>query len=168
MYMDDILVFAPSAEGMILRLRFLLQCLLDANLLINSEKCKLMMLTVPYLGNILEHGIVRPDPARVSCSLSSYSRLGFPATTSELRSFIGAAAMLKSHAPDYGYLKGLLHPLLSSKKPFFPDAATTGCVLRTADRHPASLPSASAQCKGPNDPADRCKFHRPWSCFVSA
>ena len=115
-YMDDILVYAPNVDTMLMCLRFLFNRLRDANLIINSEKCKLLKRAVPYLGNVLQHGIVRPDPARVIAILDWH----FPATTSELRSFIGAAAMLSRHVPEYGFLKGILHPLLSTKTLYLP------------------------------------------------
>ena len=58
-YMDDILVYAPNVDTMLMRLRFLFNRLREANLIINSEKCKLLKRAVPYLGNVLQHGIVR-------------------------------------------------------------------------------------------------------------
>ena len=115
-YMDDILVYAPSVEVMLIRLRLLFDRLRSANLLINSDKCKLCMQTVPYLGNVLEPGIVRPDPKRIKAILE----WKFPATTSELRSFVGAAAMLSSYIPDFGNIKGILNPLLSTKTAYLP------------------------------------------------
>jgi len=115
-YMDDILVFASEPRVLLARLQTLFKQLQTARLLINTEKCKFFKTVLPYLGNILEHGAIRPDPARVEAIIA----WEFPATTSEMRSFVGAAAMLSSYCPDYGYLKGLLHPLLSTKKAYLP------------------------------------------------
>lgn len=75
-----------------------------------------MTTAIVNLGNVFEKGIVRPDPDRVRAILA----WTFPATTNELRSFVGAAAMIAPHVPDYGYLKALLHPLLSGKSPYLP------------------------------------------------
>lgn len=109
-------MYALSLEVMFIQLRLLFQRLMSTNLLVNVDKCKFLKLCIPYLGNVLEQGLIRLDPARVEALVS----WEFPATTWELRSFIGAAAMLSSYVPDCGHLSGLLHPSLSRKTPYLP------------------------------------------------
>jgi transposase InsO family protein len=115
-YIDDILLFSDTEVAMQELLSKVFQRLQEANLLVNSDKCKFLQKEVPYLGHILGPGYIRADPERTT-AIAAWT---FPATRSELKSFLGAAGFISPFVEDYGLIKGLLHPLLSSKKPYLP------------------------------------------------
>ena len=115
-YIDDILLFTDSVDEMLKLIQQVLERIQTAGLLINTEKSHMCLTSVPYLGNVLEAGHIRPDPARLT-SLLSFT---FPPTSMDLKSFLGAAGFVSAFIEDYGAIKGMLHPLLSSKNPYIP------------------------------------------------
>ena len=115
-YIDDILVFADDEAAMLRTIKLVLERLQAENLLVNTTKSRFVKKEVTYLGNVLSRGKISPDPARIE-AISSWS---FPATVSEMKSFVGAATFVSEFVPDFGLIKGLLHPLLSSKKAYLP------------------------------------------------
>jgi transposase InsO family protein len=115
-YVDDILLFSDTEDEMLALLDTVLGRLKQANLLVNSKKSKFIQSEVSYLGNIFSHGKLSIDPDRTS-AITAWK---FPSTASELKSFLGAAAFVSEFIQDYGKIKGLLHPLLSSKSAYLP------------------------------------------------
>jgi transposase InsO family protein/predicted aspartyl protease len=125
-YIDDILCFADSTTAMFSILERLLACLSKANLCLNKQKCKFLQSSVPYLGNILGANSIRPDPARIA-AIRAWE---FPASTSEMKSFLGCCAFVSSFVKDYGLIKGILHPLLSSRNAYLPTQRQQAAFLK--------------------------------------
>jgi len=125
-YIDDILLFTDSVDAMTKLLATVLQRLDGAKLLINSEKSRFFLSTVPYLGNVLSRSSIRPDPLRVE----SISKQPFPASTTDLKSFFGAVEIVCPFIQDFGLVKGLLLPLLRKTVPYLPTRTQHTAFIR--------------------------------------
>ena len=64
--MDDVLVHGKSQEEHDRRLMVVLQKLQDAGLTLNQKKCEFSKCRVKFLGQIVDHAGVRPDPDKVA------------------------------------------------------------------------------------------------------
>ena len=63
--MGNVLVHGKSREEHDMRLTVVLQKLQEAGLTLNQKKCEFSKSRVKFLGQIVEHAGVRPDPARL-------------------------------------------------------------------------------------------------------
>ncbi|GFW91617.1 retrovirus-related Pol polyprotein from transposon 297 [Trichonephila clavipes] len=68
-YLDDIIVFSETFEDHLIRLRFVLKCLQEAGLKLNSKKCLFAAQEVKILGHLVSSNGVRPDPDKIKASL---------------------------------------------------------------------------------------------------
>ena len=118
-YIDDILLFANSVDEMTPLLATVLGRLDGAKLLVNSDKSKFYLSSVPYLGNVLSKSAIRPDPVRIAAIID----LPFPPTTTDLKGFFGTIDIVRPFVPDFGLVKGLLLPLLSKNVAYLPTEA---------------------------------------------
>jgi len=64
-YLDDIIVFAPTFNEHLRRLQEVLQRLSNAGLKVKVSKCQFAQREVRYLGHIVSAEGIRPDPAKL-------------------------------------------------------------------------------------------------------
>lgn len=65
-YLDDFLVFAPTEEEALSRLKVVFQKLRNlSNLKLSPKKCQLLRKSVKFLGHVIDHKGVVVDPAKV-------------------------------------------------------------------------------------------------------
>ena len=85
-YMDDILIATSSTltahENAV---HDVLHCLEEHDLYLKPEKCVWEMSSVDYLGVILEKGVTRMDPVKIS----GIADWPIPKTVKDVRSFLG-------------------------------------------------------------------------------
>jgi len=85
-YMDDILITTSSTlEAHKQAVHDVLQCLEDHDLYLKPEKCVWEMVSVDYLGVILEKGVTHMDPIKIS----GIANWPIPKTVKDICSFLG-------------------------------------------------------------------------------
>jgi len=84
-YMDNILVFSKTKEGLREITKKVLQKLCDNNLYLKPGKCKFEKTRIEYLGMILEEGKLSMDPTK----LIGIREWPQPTTVKQIRSFLG-------------------------------------------------------------------------------
>ena len=85
-YVDDVLIFSDSQAGHDATLRTVLQRLQQHYFRLNTSKCNLNAQHVTFLGNIISHGLVQMDPAR----LQGVRNMPNPTCAKQFQSFLGA------------------------------------------------------------------------------
>ena len=84
-YMDDILIFAPTLEDLAKSERVVLQKLRENDLYLKPKKCEFRKPKVEYLGMVIKEGQISMDPVK----LGGIRDWPIPATVKEVRSFLG-------------------------------------------------------------------------------
>jgi hypothetical protein len=82
-YLDDIIVFAKTFEEQIKNLEEVLHRLKQANLKLNSKKCRFFQKRVIYLGHVVSEDGVSTDPEKTK----AVSEWPVPKNVKEVRSF---------------------------------------------------------------------------------
>ncbi len=102
--MDDILVHGRSQEEHDRRLTEVLRKLQEASLTLNEKKCEFCKSRVKFLGQIVDHAGVHPDPDKIAAIM----HLRKPACVGDIRRFLGMANQLSKFSP---YLSEKTKPL---------------------------------------------------------
>ena len=113
-YLDDILIFSRSVEEHHQHVRLVLQRLLENRLFVKAEKCVFHSDSVTYLGNVVEAGQMRADPAKVK-AVEEWPR---PTNRTQLRRFLGFAGFLRRFIKGYSQIAAPLNALTSVSRPF--------------------------------------------------
>lgn len=93
--MDDILVHGESEEEHDQRLLIVLQQLQKAGITLNVKKCVFAQDRVKFLGQVVDHEGVRPDPEKVSAILN----LKTPTCVGDIRRLLGMTNQLSKFSP---------------------------------------------------------------------
>ena len=106
--MDDLLLFTPSKETHMNKLKELLKALLKNGLKISPKKCQLFKTSLQYMGNkiFIENKKVCVKPLR--SRLEAIQKLQPPKTPKGCRSFAGVVNFLSMFCPE---LQKLLNPI---------------------------------------------------------
>ena len=65
-YLDDILIFSESLEGLFRTLDYALQALSDAGLKCKPKKCNLLLQRIGYLGHVIGNSSYSADPEKIA------------------------------------------------------------------------------------------------------
>lgn len=84
-FIDDLIVYAPTLEEHEKRLMKVLQRLKEFGLKLSVEKCEFFQRSVKYLGHVVSKNGVKTDPSKIE-TLKSWP---VPSNLKELRSFLG-------------------------------------------------------------------------------
>lgn len=112
-FIDDLIVFAPTLEEHETRLMKVLHRLRDFVLKLSIEKCIFFQTSVPYLGHVVSKNGVETDPAKIE-ALRSWP---VPKNLKELRSFLGFAGYYRRFVQGYSTIVNPLHELTSGYPP---------------------------------------------------
>ena len=93
---DDVLVTGRTQEEHDRRLMAVLLRLQQAGLTLGPEKCDINKPSVKFLGQLIDHTGVRPDPEKVRAILEMEA----PTTVSELRRFLGMINQQSKFSPQ--------------------------------------------------------------------
>ncbi|KAF1323287.1 hypothetical protein FI667_g4734, partial [Globisporangium splendens] len=96
-WIDDIIVFAPTIEGFLHALQEFFTIMRDRRFKLNASKSSLFQPEVMWCGKLLSGAGVRHDPARVD----ALTALPLPTTVAELQYFVCASNWLHESLPDY-------------------------------------------------------------------
>ena len=100
LYLDDILVFAPTFQIMYDRLSLLFHKLQEYGLKLKPSKCSLLQREVKYLGHVVSGEGVATDPDKTSAVFS----WPIPANSTDIRSFLGLASYYRRFIPKFAAL----------------------------------------------------------------
>ena len=113
-YLDDLIVFGSDYDEHLQYLEEVLKRLSKANLKFSPLKCYFLKLKVEYLGHVVSHGEIRPDPSKVSW-IKEWPR---PSTVKELRSFLGIASYYRRFIKNFTQISSPLIRLLEKTVDF--------------------------------------------------
>lgn len=86
-YLDDILIFSVNWENHLEDLQNVFQRLSTVGLSLMLSKCEFGINSTTYLGHLIEHGRILPDPSNVD-AISQFPK---PTSVTSVRSFLGMA-----------------------------------------------------------------------------
>ena len=107
-YLDDILIFAPTQEEHDVTLRAVLDKIRHHNLCLNRKKCEFNMSNVNFLGFYIENGQIRPERGRISALLD----FPLPQDLQALERFIGMSTYFGKFVQHFS---NLCEPLMAVK-----------------------------------------------------
>lgn len=113
-YMDDILIFAPTSDKLEQLTKEVLEILRRNDLFLKPEKCAFKQLKIDYLGMIIEEGKISMDPAK----LKGIADWPIPTTVKEVRSFLGFGNFYRKFIRQYSNITRPLNELLRKDQKF--------------------------------------------------
>src|SRR5277367_6674961 len=113
-YMDNILIFAPTLEDLAKSEQIILQKLRDNDLYLKPKKCKFRKLKVEYLGMVIKEGQISMDPVK----LGGIRDWPVPTSVKEVRSFLGFGNFYPRFIKGFSELAQPLNDLLKKDRKF--------------------------------------------------
>ena len=111
---DDIIIYGSTVEEHNRRLDAVLQCLWEAGLRLNQEKCRFGLPELTFMGyRLSKHGISATDE-KVRAVLNARK----PRAASEVRSFLGLLNFVGRFLPDMSTVSAPLRDLTKAKTPW--------------------------------------------------
>lgn len=107
-YIDDLLVFATTAEESLSRLEEVLQLLENSNLKLNLAKCSFLQTKIDYLGYEITSAGVRPGETKIK-SVAEFPR---PENVHGVRQFLGLVSYFRKFIPGFAQIAFSLTNLL--------------------------------------------------------
>lgn len=83
-YLDDVIVFGSSFEGLLAYLENVFQCLMATGLKLKAKKCELFSRKVEFLDHTISENGVATDPRKIEV----VKEWREPTTVTEIRSFL--------------------------------------------------------------------------------
>ena len=99
--MDDLLLFTPSKQSHMRKLKDLLKALLKNGLKISPRKCQLFRKELQYMGNIIFIQEKRECVKPIRSKLEAIQKLRLPSTVKGCRNFAGMVNFLSIFCQDY-------------------------------------------------------------------
>ena len=107
-YLDDICIFAETADQMLDRIELVFSRLKEFNLKIKPKKSHFFQTSVTFLGHILSADGVSPNPEKVA-KIKDWPT---PKTPKKVHSFVGLASYYRRFIPNFAKWAGPLHALI--------------------------------------------------------
>ncbi|CAL9706114.1 unnamed protein product [Knipowitschia caucasica] len=112
-FIDDLIVFAPTLEEHEERLMKVLNRLKEYGLKLSVEKCMFFQTSVKYLGHVVSQEGVQTDPDKIK-TLTTWP---VPTNLKELRSFLGFSGYYRRFIEGYSAITKPLHDLTAGYPP---------------------------------------------------
>ena len=96
-YLDDIIIYSKTFEDHIDRLETVFDCIIQANLKLQPEKCYFLKTHIRYLGWIVSADGNRPDPDKVK-AIAKFKR---PVNKKEIKRFLGMAGYYRDSIKNF-------------------------------------------------------------------
>ena len=113
-YLDDLILWAPSFEELLVRLEKLFGLLMEKGIKLNLSKCSFGLKQITFLGHLISENGIRPDPK----NLEAIEKMQPPRNVKEVRRFLGMCAFYRKHVPSFAKIATPLTNLTSSKVNF--------------------------------------------------
>ncbi|UYV74788.1 hypothetical protein LAZ67_12000984, partial [Cordylochernes scorpioides] len=113
-FQDDILVYTKTWQEHIELLSKVFDKLRQYNMKLKLSKCIFGRTEVKYLGHIISHNQLKPDPGKVK-SIQDFPR---PDTVKKVRQFMGLANYYRKFVKDFSKISFLLVRLTRKNQPF--------------------------------------------------
>jgi RNase H-like domain found in reverse transcriptase/Reverse transcriptase (RNA-dependent DNA polymerase) len=113
-YMDDILAFSKTIDGLKKIERIILEKAQEYDLYFTAKKCEFRKPKIEYLGLVIEEGKLAMDPAKLKGILDWPA----PKTVKEVRSFLGFGNFYRCFVKGFSHLAHPLNDLLKKDKKF--------------------------------------------------
>ena len=107
-YLDDICIFAETADQMLDRIEFVFSRLKEFNLKIKPKKSHFFQTSITFLGHVLSANGISPNPEKVA-KIKDWPT---PKTPKEVHSFVGLASYYCRFIPNFAKWAGPLHALI--------------------------------------------------------
>ena len=107
-YLDDICVFAETADQMLDRIQLMFSCLKEFSLKIKPKKSFFFQAEVDFLGHVLSQNGISPNPEKIT----KVHDWPTPKNSKEVHSFIGLASYYRRFIPNFAKWAGPLHALI--------------------------------------------------------
>jgi hypothetical protein len=120
-FMDDILVYSHSLQWHAIHLQRVLSVLKQHHYFVKLSKCEFAQQKLEYLGHIISSVGVSTDPKKTQAMREWH----VPASTTELRGFLGLTRYYRKFVKDYGSIANPLTNLLKKKQFVWSTAAQT-------------------------------------------
>lgn len=96
-YMDDILIFSTSIQEHVSNVKTIFNCLREANLKIQIDKCNFFSKETEFLGHVLTPNGILPNPNKIK----DITELKLPETQKQIKSFLGITGYYRKFIKDY-------------------------------------------------------------------
>ena len=113
-YMDDILIFSKTKEGLEEMTKQVLQRLRENDLYLKPGKCEFCKTRIEYLGLIIEEGKMSMDPGK----LNGIRQWPVPKNVKQVRSWLGFGNFYRKFIRGFSHLGQPLNQLLKKDQPF--------------------------------------------------
>ena len=104
---DDIIIFGHARNKLDQALASCLNRLSKNGLTLNATKCKLLIASLSFFGQVFSAEGTKPDPARIT----DLQIAQIPKNVQEIRSFLGMTNYSSCYIPDYAMITEPLHAL---------------------------------------------------------
>ena len=128
-YLDDIIIFGPTFDVLIIRLEKVFARLQQENLKIKLSKCRFGLAAVKFLGHIVISDGIGVDSEKIS----TIQDWPLPQCVTQVRSFLGLASYYRRFIERFGNIAAPLTKMLEHNRPFVweDDAKNALAELRT-------------------------------------
>lgn len=113
-YLDDIVIFAPTVSQHLARLESVLQRIDRAGLKLKLQKCSFLEQSLKVLGFIVSSEGLSPDPAKIA----AVRDFPIPRTVKEVQSFLGLCSYYRKFVPGFAVLARELSNLTKKNQRF--------------------------------------------------
>jgi Reverse transcriptase (RNA-dependent DNA polymerase) len=113
-YMDDILAFSKTIDGLKKIEQIILENAQEYNLYFKAKKCKFRKPKIKYLEMVVKEGTLAMNPAKLKRILDWPA----PKTVKEVQTFIGFENFYCCFVKEFSHLAHPLHDLLKKDKKF--------------------------------------------------
>ena len=107
-FIDDIIIFSHSVEEHFTHLQKVMDSINKAMLTIKLKKCKFFKNEVRFLGHLVSHRTIKPDPEKVA----AVKAFPIPISVKELQSFIGLIGYYRRFIPQLSTIADPLYKLM--------------------------------------------------------
>ena len=113
-YLDDIVIFAPTLEIHLERMRNVFDRIRQAKLKLRPDKCHLLQKEIKFLGHIISERGIAMDPDKLACVRSWPA----PVKLKEVRAFVGLCSYYRRYIQGFSLIARPLHALTKKNARF--------------------------------------------------